>query len=740
MAQTSEFDTASAALVMGPNIVLFSGGKADSKGSHAIQLLSAPLPQQGVSPSFSVPTVVDQSGSGAISNAVIESVAASVPPVAFAVDPETFVVVYQATDDMSQYSTVSQTFTWDDTTGFTRTQARTTLWQAQESPKATLGAATVPGTTWALVATVAPSDGNEIYVMCMDTAGAQVGTIASVPGPTDTAWHGDVAMTVVRNNVDGTAAEPYLLLAACAAGQTVYGGYARVGLDSYTGAPVINGGSWTITPMSVDSDFAESTPATVSFQRGPDGIAYLMFLDKEWRTLHYGNVAYASRQPMQWNGVLPSKYNDLHHIPPVVYTSDPFPDDPAPVTTARVFRTFIFDETHVETVQVGQARQTVGQTDPLDDPPGILVGWIEGGPPVPNENIQGLNPDVVSSLASMQYGVSSSSDTDTTYEVSLGLMIKTNVEAGVPWLATVDVDMDFSTGYVGKWSQASVTTVQTGFKIDSAFDPHPAPLAVKKGGVAYVYTVTSYTTFQYEFLDAAGNLLPTADVFVQLVPNEPLINSFPFAIDPARTDGPVPGNLQSYVMDPQTLQELESSAAIPCTLTTKVGTKSSTDSFPLTTWTSADGDSYQDVGYLDKGSTTQGMYVDTSVMIGQTVVGTTIQAGMQSKFALNVGWGSEQSSHYTSETDKAFTGPLEPPPGQYSRYAFLTLMLAPAPVNLSHLLEVLEFEDTGGLNADLKAHILSTGSPWMITYAVTSSHVVEPGEQEQVQPHTRARH
>ena len=73
MPKTSQFPSPSAAVTIGPNIVLFSGGKPDANGTHTLQMLSAPIPPETQAPTFSVPDIADMSGWGAISNGILDT-------------------------------------------------------------------------------------------------------------------------------------------------------------------------------------------------------------------------------------------------------------------------------------------------------------------------------------------------------------------------------------------------------------------------------------------------------------------------------------------------------------------------------------------------------------------------------------------------------------------------------------------------------------------------------------------
>jgi hypothetical protein len=577
---------------------------------------------------------------------------------------------------------------------------------------------------------------SQIVFEYFDPTGTHTTITPGIDGPGDPNWHGDIAMTVVRNLVDGTTDEPYLLLFVFQAGQTLYGGSLRLGAIPDSGTPAFNTGSLQIAAMAIDSDFYEATPAAVGVQRGPDGVAYVTFMDKRWRTLHYGSLAYVPGQPLQWAGVLPSAYDGIDRIPPTIYASGEFPDPSESGNPAKVpvYRTFLFDQKSAETVQIGWAQRTLSTQNAPDDPPGFLVGFVEGGPPVPNENIQAIDPKIVSSLATMTYGVETDADTDMTYNFAVDVMVKMSEEDGIPWVGTVDVDMDFDIGYSGKWTQQNQTKRQGSFTQDTGFEAGPEGNAVTCGGTAWVYIVDSYTAWQYDFLDASGNHPdPLADTYVQLVPNEPSLVPFSYAIDPASTEGPVPGNLLTYYMTTDQLQQLESSAAIPCSVSV-VGTGASSESsFPETGWDSMGGKYTEEVAKLVKDSTSQGLSADASEMIGGTVMGTKVQVGLKTKFDFEVGWGTEQTSTYKSELDKSLITDGEPPPGQYSRYAFVTLMLAPNATYVDDLLRRLEYVDEAGLNADLKAHINPDSMPWKITYAVTSYHIVgEPLYEDEV--------
>lgn len=721
----SQFPSPSAALVMGPNILLFQGGTPDKSGTHSIQMLSAPIPPTNTAPQFSVPQITDQSGAGPVTNGIITSVAASVPPIALTLDGVNVQLLHATTAD--SYGIYAQVFAWNGT-GYDRTASATpsTQWSLQEGPKVTFGAATVPGEAAYLVA-YAPGAGDKQVALQYGSAAGGMAYTPWLSGPDDPNWQGDVTMTIVRNQIDGTPDEPNLILLVYQAGQTLYAASIRMGaIPEDDSAPNINTGSLQMQALSTDSDFSVTTPASVSLHRGPDGVAYLMFMDKQWKTLHWGSVSCAAGGVPQFSGLPASAYYDIGRIPPVVYSSGAFPDPSVSGNSAKVpvYRTTVFDAKATEIVQIGTALRTITTEPGPAQPVGMLIGYVEGGPPVPNGNVQAIDHNVQTIVATMTYGVETGQDTDTAYTFSVGAVVKMSEESGVPWVGSVDVDMDLDAGYTGKWTQSTEEMLLTAFTVDTEIEKVHTEIdaaghgvnVVQCEGMAFVYLAQSFTAWQYQFLDADGTPDPLATTYVQLVPNEPLIINKAYEIDPNGALWPIPGNLPTYFMTPEQVSALEQQAAIKCAVSdtsTKPPTPRS-GSFPETSWAPG-GDYEEDVAILVKGTAQNGFFADASVMIGGTVLGTKVQAGLQTKFDFDSGWGSSQTSRYGSKitvsvNDKA--------PGTYSSYAFKTLLLAPNASYTSDLLQRLEYDDPLGRNADLKNLIHPNSTPWKITYAV----------------------
>jgi hypothetical protein len=418
-----------------------------------------------------------------------------------------------------------------------------------------------------------------------------------------------------------------------------------------------------------------------------------------------------------------SAYSSLTQVPAVFYTCGGF-DDSATSSSVAVWRTTMFDLGQAEVLQTCTARRTNLPQADAPSPIGMLIGIIEGGPPVDNSNVAKAE-GVGDSVGQMEYSSETDNDTDTSYSVSVGAFAKLSGTVGVPWLDSIKVSAKVEGGIsFGGQSLSKVSTL-TSIATQTNVTSDAGQYQVDPLGSVLLYVIDSWVGYQYEFLDGSGNPNPLAPVYTQLIPSVAELQPFPFHWDPSYAAGPgrpMPGNLQSYQMDGQTITATDQNACVSASLAPATGTPSSRPSAagvvnsPYCAWSTGTTLAVE-VATLNAYTSTAGAELGLDVAAQAEETGLKGEAGLKLKCQIDGQWGSQSQSKLKSTVDPP--DPDAVPGAKYSSYSFYTFMLKPSPDYVNELMAILAYNDALGDNAKLRAMILPNAQPWKITYGVT---------------------
>ncbi|MEV6282039.1 hypothetical protein [Kribbella sp. NPDC051770] len=201
----------------------------------------------------------------------------------------------------------------------------------------------------------------------------------------------------------------------------------------------------------------------------------------------------------------------------------------------------------------------------------LLLGIIEGPPPIPNENLNMADHyDPLKYFNGPGYALTTYAGTrtratgmDLTW--SAGLVAKTSVKgtAGVGlWKlfevkAWLKIEASLQAAYKGAYtkieSTQAVATISAGAEIEGdGSELHP--YAVQPAGVL-VFQNADWTGYEYSYRSADGSSPEGSVAVLQIEPTNVSVISVPYLMNPAHR--PVPGMLSSYVLSDDEHQALE---------------------------------------------------------------------------------------------------------------------------------------------------------------------------------------
>ncbi|ADB34742.1 hypothetical protein Kfla_5737 [Kribbella flavida DSM 17836] len=222
-----------------------------------------------------------------------------------------------------------------------------------------------------------------------------------------------------------------------------------------------------------------------------------------------------------------------------------------------------------ELAGAGVWRYLVRTACPVVEGRELLVGIIEGPPPIPNENLN--MPDrydpfrYFNGPGYSQATFAGTQNRTTGLELtwSAGLVTKATVKAtsGVEipiigeakgWLQVEgSAELAYKGAYTKLKTTQTVATVVAGAEIEG--DGQTQPYSVQPAGVL-VFQNADWTGYQYNYQDAGGNLLDGTVAVYQLEPTNVSLYAVPYLMNPDFR--PVPGRLDSYVLSADEAQAL----------------------------------------------------------------------------------------------------------------------------------------------------------------------------------------
>ncbi|WP_431068292.1 hypothetical protein [Ralstonia holmesii] len=383
-------------------------------------------------------------------------------------------------------------------------------------------------------------------------------------------------------------------------------------------------------------------------------------------------------------------------------------EDPAVVTQLQL-----------DVQRVGKAkRHTLGTVEGAKQ---VLVGLIEGPPPVPKENLN-LAAGMDKSSASAETTLSDQTSHTSTVEISASEAGIFEAKGEVGWIFTGSSSFTLNVAHTSGSKHTVTTTLTDAFKNSLKQEQKDGHTGVQPLGTAVVLGL-SLTGYEFQFLDAAGKAIEDAPQMRMVIPHTPALRVRPYVINPQRS--PVPGELVSYMLDASRMQRLQSQAMVLADERRKLSS-----SWGLTSTGQA---IFQRVE-LDQFS--RGFAIDLKLMLSvkANFLGEKGEIGGGMQLKLSGTWTSSDQNTRTLSTSVSVPGNRSAV-GSYYAYSYDTYLLQPSQAIEAAFLESLVTTDWPAdkndrqINQELLDDLAPAGTdaegPWMITYAVTESHRVQ---------------
>ncbi len=346
----------------------------------------------------------------------------------------------------------------------------------------------------------------------------------------------------------------------------------------------------------------------------------------------------------------------------------------------------------------------------------VLVGIIDGPPPVPVENIVSAKPHTSTiDIGSTTYGDATTNASDSSMSMKGGVVVKQSAEAE-----------GFSAEMSAKLGMGTETSTSTETKLSSVFsadgearlDTTTNHWEVEPLGTAFLLS-TQVAGYNYYFLDDAGNQVSGAPARtdVWLTPARIVSKSFQFSTDPNLNV--IPGELPTYFKTTQQMRDMSSNAV---TLGTTNGLNALNFAWSMS-------GHYQQESETAKTTKTK----KTSEVDVEALVGTSASFPGVGEWKAQVGGyfnlDTEDTQSTTNQQKYATEAKCPVPqlndPGTYSDYQYFTFVLTKSDPN--DLIAILRKNPTP-MNQELLQRLVDPGNPqsqpigqpWKMTYAILS--------------------
>ncbi len=357
----------------------------------------------------------------------------------------------------------------------------------------------------------------------------------------------------------------------------------------------------------------------------------------------------------------------------------------------------------------------------------LALGIIQGPPPVPLENINmpaEYNTTISSASVTFSQSASASSGMSANlggslygkvggslgYENAMAVLGFTIAEAS----AKAQAELSLGTSLMGTFSSKSTDSVTATIQTNLALSGHagsstsqPNQYQVQSVGQV-VGLSTTWASYVYDFVDGNGNAPTNGLSFVAVFPYQPSLVLTPYTI-PTSGSGVHPGDLTSYQRTQSQLNDMDAQAH-------KVGGKD----YIQVSWSVGALSSTQAATY-DESSWSVNLGVDLGLLLGFEaaidVLGATasVNASVNLKASFGYTWNRGSSSSTQFSSSVAVPGNTTAS-GTYSAFSYRAYLLNESTSNLDAL--------PSGTTGEGGLEVLDGSSPWLITYAVTSSTLV----------------
>ena len=535
----------------------------------------------------------------------------------------------------------------------------------------------------------------------------------------DPAWTGDLSLALVVNPNVQHGDPPFALLWTMRFRDPERGEWAQVWM-----AKVALGqdGIATMTSPAMLGGATGRVP-TLDVHRAIDGVPYLFWTRPTDGRYCVGPVITAFENPINpfENLSVPLTYphnakpvTGVDNVPPVFYTFDPLPADAAPGTTANtaITRWVHFAESNYVSTEFGSAQRVSVSIPPQQDGQlGHLLGWIEGGPPVPNANIQGRDLSDNDTFGMVVFGSKEEKTTDWKLKSTVGTTFTAHAEAGIPLVATATMGLELSLGITAGLSRKTQTeTVQHVYCKTKGCEVTGAGQDIAREGTALLL-YPGFIADKFTFFTVDGQQNKLAPQVVQLYPTGSVMEALTFNIPAIRPGGIVPGDLATYLLEPATKQALEGNA-----IAMNVG---GDPHGWITTSVTSSGGTQEEIAATETGGASLGAYFDIKSSVGADGIfgedSATVERSL--KFDFDYSWESSQRDQLSCDMDTDHVSEKDRSEGAFSSWTFDTILVKHDPAHAAQLIGLLQAYPTAD-NVALCRRILPQSIPWKITYAL----------------------
>ncbi|MGI6711613.1 MAG: hypothetical protein ACOX4L_02610 [Bacillota bacterium] len=347
----------------------------------------------------------------------------------------------------------------------------------------------------------------------------------------------------------------------------------------------------------------------------------------------------------------------------------------------------------------------------------ILIGILEGPPPIPRENMN-ISDNYDPSERGTGKTVYSKVETSTfAYNLDFkgGIIGKYSMQGGCIGYAKAEGSL--SIGYKFAYERKIVETKTTSFEVIARKQKKGDEYTLQPLGAAVVLSI-GWTGYAYEYVAPDGMVPKYTPVFYQVFPleNELHLASRPYAINP--NTGPVPGELNSYFVSPEK-KKLYNEKAIQL-----VNGKNHLSS----SW-SASGKVVESFERYVENTFTNGFYIDLQALIGAAWEDWIFSKGeimCGVKFEMNMTWKTAKGEKLGLYSECQTRGNVACE-GTYTSYDYYTYQLTPdnqwEKEFLANLLtkEWPEDENYKKYNKSLKDSIVPGSKPWKVVYVLAGA-------------------
>lgn len=350
----------------------------------------------------------------------------------------------------------------------------------------------------------------------------------------------------------------------------------------------------------------------------------------------------------------------------------------------------------------------------------VLVGIIDGPPPIPNENINLADTFSQSSpyAGTTALAKSITEKSGITGQWAAGVSVKSEGDGTLTGGVAFEAELNAS--YTGTYEKQTSTTSTSTYANEVTAQTSTINgknfLTVQPLGTV-VLCGLNLCGYSYEMIGTDGLLLPGAPVFTQVWPMDVTITTRPYLMNP---NGIIPGQLESYALTQEEKDHLNQLSAMNFADGSNINSHL-TNSWGLSSTTVTSFETFEST------SSSNGFSIDFKALVGGGAFGTDVLGGITGSTAWS--WSTGKENQIGISTNVGTRGNISAP-NSYTGYAYYTYHLKE---NAAFANDLLSDSATGiglvtttwptdpkerAFNQAVKDSIATGSAPWKITYIV----------------------